>query len=308
MPFLERRPLDFLPFLKEVVKLLERTVVESVTIEVAYQAGQFVVNADPTRMQQMIMNLALNARDAMPRGGRLQFALAEVWVNGPNDAPLAEIPPGPWVHFSVTDEGNGIPTEVLPHIFDPFFTTKGAGQGTGLGLAQVWGIVKQHDGYIDVASHPGAGTTFSIYLPAHIPEKNIPSRPADAALKFGSQEKILVVEDDPVARQALVDSLVAMNYQVRTAKNGREGLDILVADPADISLLISDVIMPEMGGIQLIHELRELGLVTHAILLTGHSHATELDQFLADPSVEWLPKPVSLEQLVSVVTSMLAGV
>lgn len=302
---LERRPLELLPFLKEVAKLLERTLVENVTIQFTYLPGQFVVNADPTRMQQMIVNLALNARDALPNGGRLQFDLAEVWVEDSTSAPLAEMTPGSWVRLTVVDDGNGIPPEVLPHIFDPFFTTKEPGKGTGLGLAQVWGIVKQHEGHIDVTSQMGVGTVFTIYLPNQGSITAVSTDEVPAALTFGHQEIILVAEDNPVTRQALVDSLLMMNYQVLTARNGREALNILEANPGNISLIISDVIMPEMGGISLIRAIKERDLPTSALLLTGHAQLDELEQFQYDPTVEWLPKPVSLEQLISFVTTML---
>ena len=302
---LERRPLDLLSFLKEVVKLLQRTLVESVTIEVVHTASRYTVNADPTRMQQMIVNLALNARDAMPKGGRLQFGLAEIWVDGLETAPLAEMQPGLWVKLSVSDVGNGIPPDVLPHIFDPFFTTKESGAGTGLGLAQVWGIVKQHEGHIDVASQPGAGTVFTVYLPHHGQVTAVSPDVEETVLPSGHQETILLVEDNPLTRQALMDSLLMMDYQVMTAGNGREALDILDTRPENLVLVVSDVIMPEMGGISLVHEIQRRHLPVSVLLLTGHPQDDELDQFQQQPGVQWLPKPISLEQLAGAVTEIL---
>ncbi|MCJ7551330.1 MAG: PAS domain S-box protein, partial [Anaerolineae bacterium] len=172
---LKRRPMDLTPFLKETVILLERTVPESIKLEFTYGRDEYTVNADPTRIQQAVMNLVVNARDAMlPKGGgKLDIELDRVQVARHQEPPLPEMEAGEWVRVRVTDTGEGIPADVLPHIFEPFFTTKDVGKGTGLGLAQVYGIVKQHEGHIDIGTKTGAGTAFTIYLPAlleHRPE------------------------------------------------------------------------------------------------------------------------------------------
>ena len=162
---LERRPMDLVTFLKEQVSLLERTLPESIKIGLTYGMGEHMVNADPTRMQQVIMNLALNARDAMPEGGELHIGLERIGIEPGELSPLPEMEAGEWVRVTVTDTGTGIPPDVLPRIFEPFFTTR-APLGTGLGLAQVYGIVKQHEGHVDVTTKVGEGTTFVFYLPA----------------------------------------------------------------------------------------------------------------------------------------------
>jgi len=192
---LERRPMDLVPFLKEQVKLLERTLPESIKIELTYSADDHIANADPTRMQQVIMNLALNARDAMPNGGKLAICLKRVQIKDGACAPLLDMAPGEWIQITVSDNGTGIPFDVLPRIFEPFFTTK-APLGSGLGLAQAYGIIKQHTGEINVSTQTDKGTTFSIFLPALTLPAPEPLSPVRQSIPMGRGETILVVEDD----------------------------------------------------------------------------------------------------------------
>lgn len=171
---IERRPLDLVPLLKEQVRLLEHTLPKNIRISLSHKAGKYIVNTDPTQIQQIMLNLALNARDAMPQGGELCIRLEQVRVEDRTSSALprmilrlgqgAEV--SEWVRLTVLDTGTGIPPDVLPHIFEPFFTTKASGRGSGLGLTQVYDIVKQHEGEIEVQSQVGRGTTFAIYLPA----------------------------------------------------------------------------------------------------------------------------------------------
>jgi signal transduction histidine kinase len=166
---LERQPLSLRPLVKEQVRLFERTLSENIRIDLAIMDERCVVYADPTRMQQVLMNLALNARDAMPDGGTLRISLDLLEISSAQAAPLPEMLPGKWVRLSVADSGVGIDPQALGHIFEPFFTTKGRGEGSGLGLAQVYGIVSQHDGFIDVQSETGNGKTWPVcqtWIPA----------------------------------------------------------------------------------------------------------------------------------------------
>ena len=315
---LERQPMDLLPLVKEQVKLLERTLPENIEIKLVYGRDEYTVYADPTRVQQVTMNLAVNARDAMPEGGKLRFGLERIPTLPPG---LRPSPPqaggtegGEWVQMTVSDTGTGIPPDMLPHIFDPFFTTKAPGKGTGLGLAQVHGIVKQHEGEIDVKSQVGQGTTFTVYLPA------LPMHPAEAptlemkALAKGQGETILVVEDNASTRQALVDSLKLLNYRTLEAANGREALAILERQTSEVSedfrslgiaLVLSDVVMPEMGGIALLRALRQRGLAVPVVMLTGHPMGKELEGLRAQGLSDWMPKPPSLERLAEVVARAL---
>jgi len=198
---LERCHLDLLPLLKEQVRLLERTLPEHIRIELDYGQDEYMVDADPTRIQQVITNLAVNARDAMPGGGTLRIGLKRIAVErgkSPLLPPLSS--PGEWIRLRVSDTGMGIPPEVLPHIFEPFFTTKGPGEGSGLGLAQVHGIVGQHGGRIDVQTQAGEGTTFTIYLPALGGQPAGPSLPDVPTVPQGEGEVVLVVEDGEAVR------------------------------------------------------------------------------------------------------------
>jgi two-component system cell cycle sensor histidine kinase/response regulator CckA len=310
---LERRPLDLRLFLSEQVKLLQRTLPESIEVKLSYEPGQHTVNADPTRLQQAITNLAVNARDAMPGGGTLHIALERITVRPGELPPLPEMTvegavADEWVQVTISDTGKGIPPDALPHIFDPFYTTKPPGEGAGLGLAQVHGIVGQHDGHIDVRTQLNHGTTFIIYLPALRQDSSesrvVGSLQEPLILPHGHRETILVVEDDSIVKRVLARSLEDLNYQVLTAENGSKALELLERHK-EIALVLSDVVMPKMGGIPLLHAMKERGLQVGMVMLTGHPLDEELDELRAEETasllVDWLAKPVRLEQLAGAV-------
>ncbi len=300
---LERRPLDLLPFVKEQVKLLERTLPETIRLDLACEDDSFLVNADPTRMQQVFMNLALNSRDAMPKGGELRIGLEKMSLEPGEPLPLQEMEPGQWVRVTVADTGTGIPPDILPRIFEPFFTTK-APLGSGLGLAQVYGIVKQHEGHIDVNSRVGKGTTVVIYLPAlPVFQPPVSKREAPTLVK-GQGATILVVEDDLAAREALVDSLEMLDYRVLEATNGQEALTIFEQKKDEIALVLSDLVMPHMGGVELYRALRQQRPSVRIVVLTGYPLDTAED-LSSEGVVGWLQKPLSLEQLAQVVNGAL---
>jgi two-component system cell cycle sensor histidine kinase/response regulator CckA len=307
---IERQPLDLVPLLKEHVKLLARTLLESIEIRLDYEPGgyanSFVVDADPARMQQMVTNLALNARDAMPEGGILRIGLGRTRVEPGKSPLLPEMEPGEWVRMTVSDTGMGISPDVLPHIFEPFFTTKERGRGSGLGLAQVHGIVAQHEGRIDVETQVGEGTTFTIYLPVR------PSEPSTGVshgelpvAAMGQGETVLVVEDDVNVRKALVESLVPLNYRALEATNGQEALARMKEPGQEIDLVLSDVVMPRMGGVALLRRIRERGWRVPVVMLTGHPLEKEMEDLRAEGLMEWLPKPPRLEELAEVIASAL---
>ncbi len=308
---LERRPMNLLPLLKEQIKLLKRTLPENIEITLHYEEEEkevaYTVNADPTRMQQLLTNLAVNARDAMPRGGTLGFAIDHITVPNHKAAPLPEVGPGEWVRLTVSDTGIGIAPDVLPHIFEPFFTTKKPGQGSGLGLAQVHGIVGLHGGYIDVHTHIDTGTTFTIYLPmpetcpAQVPQPDI------SAIPQGQGETLLVVEDEDTVRSALVESLEQLNYRVLEAANGEQALAVLDTHAHHIALVLSDVVMPGMGGKALFYALQQRGSHIPMLMLTGHPMDKDLEELLNQGLNTWLPKPPDLNRLAHAVTEALQG-
>jgi two-component system cell cycle sensor histidine kinase/response regulator CckA len=309
---LERRPLDLTVLLTEHVKLLERTLPESIEVRLVCQpderAAPLIVNVDPTRIQQMVTNLALNARDAMPGGGELLAALERIQIHPGESPPLPDMGAGEWVRLTVSDTGTGIAPDVLPHVFEPFFTTKEGGRGSGLGLAQVYGIVAQHEGRIDVQTQVGKGTAFTIYLPIHSSESPIDASAIELpALVTGGGETILVVEDDANVRRALVESLELLGYQVMQAANGQEALAALERRDAEVDLLLSDVVMPGMGGKALLHAMRERGSTVPVVLLTGHPLEKEMEELRAKGMADWLPKPPALEQLAEVVARALGA-
>lgn len=303
---LERRPMDLLPFMKEIVKLLERTIPEHIEIGLSCGADEYTVHADPTRIQQMVMNLAVNARDAMPDGGRLSIGLERVAVEPGLSPLLPEMEAGEWVKVTVSDSGRGVPTDVLPHIFEPFFTTKEPGEGTGLGLAQVYGIVGQHGGRIGVETQLGKGTTFIIYLPALMVRPDEPSLPDVVAMPQGRGQLVLVVEDEETLRAALAASLEQLNYRVLAAANGEQALAVREREGEEIALVLSDVVMPVMGGIALFHALKQRAWDIPMILMTGHAMGKELEALREQGLAAWLPKPPSLERLAQAIDSALS--
>ncbi|MBK8903090.1 MAG: PAS domain S-box protein [Anaerolineaceae bacterium] len=306
---LERQPLDLLPFMKELVKLLDRTLPEHIEVKLNDTEAEYLIQADPSRIQQVIMNLAINARDAMPDGGQLTISLAQVQTEKQTPLFTRNMPPGDWIQLQVADNGSGIPQQVLPKILEPFFTTKEIGQGTGLGLAQVYGIIQQHEGYIDVKTEVEQGTTFSLYFPTLAADEAVVSRLDTTLLQYGQGERILLIEDDLATRQAVVDSLTLLNYEVIEASNGREALSILETKAKDISLVLSDAVMPEMGGIALLYAMRQRNLTIPVILLTGHPLNTLNKQMTSLQPLGlrgWLPKPPNLEKLSQLLAQVLA--
>ncbi len=301
---MEQSSLDILPFIKELEKMLGRVIPETIHLELKFQEGSYLVNADPTRLQQVFMNLALNARDAMPDGGLLQFSLKRVTYQAGELPPIPELPTGNWIVISVKDTGHGISPEHLPHIFEPFYTTKPIGQGTGLGLAQVYGIVKQHDGYIDVHSHMGLGTTFTIYLRA-LDETNEHPVSAETSTMDGVGISVLIVEDDHATREALKALLEAYNYKVCVAANGIEALTYLETQGGSIEMIISDVVMPKMGGLELFHAIQNRWPGIKMLFVTGHPMDGENQKLLEKGSVHWLQKPFSVQEFSQAVHNLL---
>jgi signal transduction histidine kinase/DNA-binding response OmpR family regulator len=301
----QQRPLDLRPFLEETNNFLERTIPESINIVLDVEPGEFVVNADATQMQQILTNLAVNARDAMPAGGELHFSLSCFTLPSGQPPPCLEMPPGNWVILSVSDTGTGIPTETLPHIFEPFFTTKSVGQGTGLGLAQVYGLVKQHQGFVDVESEIGQGTKFTIYLPALSVDEKGEKTEVLQEMPTGHGETILLVEDETTVLEATKSLLEALNYQVLTANSGQQALEIFAAYRQEIALILTDMVMPGMNGSTLFQALQAKRAEVKVVMMTGYPQNEATETLLTQGVVNWMQKPVGIARLAEVVNQAL---
>ncbi len=302
---MDQTPMDLALFLDDTQKLLSRTLPEGIQVKFDYGSENYVVNADPARIQQILMNLAFNARDAMPEGGELRFELSRLLVETDEPPPFRDMAPGAWLQLRVSDTGVGIEPYDLPHIFEPFFTTKSPGEGSGLGLAQVYGIVKQHDGYIDVKSEPGAGTTFIIYLPAIEAPEWASVEALSSNLIDGKGETILVVEDNVATQTAVREILETLNYRVVSASDGKQALEIIENFDGAIDLVLSDMVMPTMGGVELYQELIERGLATKVVLMSGYPLGAGTRELLDQKGVTWLQKPMRSDTLAQLIREVL---
>jgi len=302
---MEKHAFDLVPFFTDLEKLLSRTLPENVKINMDFngESGYFI-NADPARMQQAIMNLALNARDAMPKGGELSFSLDQTEVQA-EQPPYPGMKTGSWVSIHVSDSGTGIDPDVMLHMYEPFFTTKPQGKGTGLGLSQVYGIVKQHNGFIDAESTPGEGTTFIVYLPAIDEQTEPDSTRGDIQTQSGRGETILVVEDDTATRNAICEILESQGYTVFCAEDGAIALSELEAQGGAVELIISDLVMPNMGGRDLYDEVSDRYPEIKMVLITGYPLGGHTRELLDHQRVTWLQKPLTSETLAQTVQFML---
>lgn len=305
---LSRTTRDLADFLDETVELLRRMLGNSVTIRLQYPARPFPLTADFTLLQQVCLNLALNARDAMPMGGDLSFCLECLSSEGTEDH-SAGLASGEWYALSVKDTGDGIATDALSHIFEPFFTTKEIGQGTGLGLAQVYGIVQQHQGEIRVESRPGQGTGFTIYLPAPAQDSTGTSsvEPSAAAADIAPiSPRILVVEDQSALREALCDILDMYGYETEMAASGTEAVALFAENPERFALVLSDMSMPGMTGLETHRQLCRYNPRIRTLILSGHSMQNQAQDWQREGVAGWLQKPIDSEELVAKIQAVLA--
>jgi len=287
-------------------KMLPRLIGEHIAFTFLPEVKVAPVKADPGQIEQVIMNLAVNARDAMPAGGTLTVRTSNV-VLDETEARKRPMPPGTYVVLSVKDSGHGMDEETKAHIFEPFFTTKEVGKGTGLGLATVYGVVKQSGGFIWVESTPGEGTTFEIYLPpateplrAKEPQASVP------AIRLGT-ETILVVEDEAGVRELACQFLAKSGYAVLQATDGIEAIEVAAKHAGIIHLLLTDMVMPRMGGISLAERLRTLRPNTKVLFMSGYAEFSNNPPAEASLRKRVVQKPFSLSSLVGAVREVLEG-
>jgi len=266
------RPVDLNREVLEVQKLLERTIPKMIDIELHLQEGLKVINADPAQMEQVMLNLAVNARDAMPEGGKLVIETENVVLDEAYCKTHLGAVKGEYVLLCLSDTGHGMDKETLAHIFEPFYTTKETGKGTGLGLAMVYGIVKSHGGYIMCYSEPGEGTTFKIYFPA-VESQGVAHRPRrEEETAFpGGNETILLVDDEDTLRDLGKEMLERFGYTVLQAENGESALRVYERNQREISLVILDLIMPGMGGRKCLEELMRINPQVNVVVASGYS-------------------------------------
>jgi signal transduction histidine kinase/CheY-like chemotaxis protein len=306
MQVLESRVLDVNVIVAEMGKMLPRLIGEHIEFSFEPDAGLHPVKADPGQVEQVLMNLAVNARDAMPDGGRLTIRTTNAVVGEAEAAKRSAMAAGTYAVITVTDTGHGMDEETKTHIFEPFFTTKETGQGTGLGLATVYGIVKQSGGFIWVESVPGAGTVFEIYLPAAGGEPvEGSSGPVKAAVRKGS-ETILVVEDEAAVRELGCEFLRSAGYKVLEASDGQEALEIAARVSGEIHVLLTDLVMPRMGGRELAAALKQTRPGTRVLFVSGYAEYVPEGTAQA-ASDHTLLKPFSLETLTGKVREVLAA-
>ncbi len=302
---LQPRVLSLNNAVTETAVMFRRLIGEDINLVVVPGAGLDRVKADPTQLEQILINLAVNARDAMPRGGRLVIETADVELGEPFVRHHPGSRPGPYVMLTVSDDGCGMSPEIQARIFEPFFTTKEKGKGTGLGLATVYGIVKQHDGYIAVKSAPGEGTTFSVYLPRAEDGDEVAAAAAVAGAAPGGSETILLVEDEDDVRELAREILEMNGYRVLEAAQGTEALRICRESQDPVHLLLTDVVMPGMSGRDLAREVERLRPETRVVYMSGYTDDALGKHGVLEPGVILLEKPFTPDTLLTAVRSAL---
>ena len=310
---LERRTINLNDAIAETMKLVERIIGADIEILTNYAPDLPAVFADRAQIEQVVMNLAVNARDAMPDGGRLVIETAAVKLGKSYIRQYPYVQPGRYARIKVSDTGSGMDEETQAHVFEPYFTTKAPGKGTGLGLSMAYGIVKQHDGHINVFSKLGRGTTFEAFLPvASVPPEEKAGTPESSSP--GGTETILVAEDESALRNLTKDILEGLGYTVLSAQNGEEAVKIYTENRDQIDMLLFDVVMPRMGGTQAYEKIRALdGKVVPLVLITGYSSETVQSRFVKhNPLIESLgivvvQKPYSVDDLGRKVREVLDG-
>lgn len=291
-------PLDVNAMVTDMCELLHRTLGETVRLETALADNVWTICADANQLENAVVNLAVNARDAMPEGGQLTIETTNCHFDD-CDAARHAVLPGDYVMIAVVDTGTGMPPEVISKAFEPFFTTKGVGKGTGLGLSQVFGFVKQSGGHVRIESEVGRGTAVRIYLPRLEGNEAVALRPAEEAAALGREDEIvLIVEDDEQVLGMTAQMVRELGYGVLTARSGAEALTVLRRHPK-AGLLFTDVVMPDMNGRQLSNRARQLRPDIRVLFTTGYTRDAIIHNGVLDSDVTLLPKPATLHQLAA---------
>jgi two-component system, cell cycle sensor histidine kinase and response regulator CckA len=303
---LQPQVVDLNAVVSRLEPVLQRALGETSRLVLNLESELGPVKADPGQMDQVLLNLTFNARDAMPGGGVLTIETADVALDTAYIAAkdLGSMTAGRYVTLAVSDTGQGMDRETLGHVFEPFFTTKPVGEGTGLGLSTVYGIVKQSGGFVWVYSEPGLGTTFKLYLPVGMSDASQPVEPAAEPVP-GGREVILVAEDDASVRSVLARSLRDYGYRVLEARDGAEALEVAASEPVPPSLVVADVVMPRLSGQPLSAELLKRWPGLSVLFISGYTNLDSVNKGLVAEGREYLQKPIEPEALARKVRVML---
>lgn len=299
----EPKVLSLNPIITNFETMLRRLIGEDIEFTFKPSQENLRVKADPAQLEQVLMNLVVNARDAMPKGGKLTIETASANLGRTPVYHVSPLPPGAYVRLSVSDTGCGMPPDVQAHIFEPFFTTKEEGKGTGLGLSTVFGIVTQSGGGIDITSRIGKGTRFDIYLPRVTAETEQAANQDIPRQSVRGHETIMVVEDDPAVRELVRDELRKLGYRVFEAKNGLEACLVAAQQMGTLQLLLTDVVMPGMSGTELAQHLRVIKPELKILFISGYTD--DIGVAAGDPFSAYLEKPFTPEALAKLVRELL---
>jgi PAS domain S-box-containing protein len=305
---LDPRPVRANPLVASMEDLLRRTLGERIALELVLAGGLWLTRCDPNQLESAILNLAINARDAMPNGGKLIIETCNAHLDSAYAAMQRDVRPGQYVCICVTDTGIGMTPEIMARAFEPFFTTKPIGQGTGLGLSMIYGFARQSEGYAKIYSELGQGTTFKLYLPRSRGEAEEPEpvRPLSDSHTAESGETVLVVEDESVVRGLIVEVLTDLGYRAIEAADGNEGLDILQSSRR-IDLLITDVGLPGLNGRQLADAARARRPDLKVLFMTGYAENAALATGFLEPGMSMITKPFAMEALATRIRDIIKG-
>jgi len=302
---LQPRVVDVNRLLRDAQRILVRLLREDIALDIACDEAVKRVRADPGQLHQIVMNLVVNARDAMPKGGQLLLTTATAELGADRAARHPGLQPGAYVALSVRDTGVGMDARTVASCFEPFYTTKEAGRGTGLGLSTVYGIVQQHGGCVDVVSAPGEGTTFTVYLPG-VDAAPEPERPP-AVVRYGGRERILLVEDEAAVRSVTRDVLMALGFRVVVADGGPAALRLVETDRPRIDLLLTDVIMPGVSGREVARQVLERYPGLPVVYMSGYSDEVLAEHELLGQGAAVLEKPFTPDALLRAIHTALGG-
>jgi len=304
----EQRVIELNAAVQQAVDLHRRVISETIAIEHRPGAGNPLVKADASRVQQLVMNLLLNARDAMPGGGRIRIETVSMEVTERECAEMPQARPGEFHRLRVSDTGSGIDPQVLGRIFEPFFSTKDPVRGTGLGLAIVHGIVQRAGGFVVVSSPPGCGATFDVYLPAVSGEQETTNaeRLATAQIaRIGRGRHALLVEDDDQVLEMVQKLLQQAGFNVSVARNGKDGLRMVDQDPGGFDLIVTDLVMPDLGGVDMATGIRERSGTIPGLFMSAYPEETDDEVGSQAPNTAFIGKPFALQDFAKAVKELM---